>query len=63
MGCGPVAGGAMDTVPLKGLVALVSVILGEAGVPPAPLVGVVRDAVPEAGVVPPPGRLPTADTV
>ena len=53
----------MDTVPLKGLVALVSVILGEAGVPPAPLVGVVRDAVPEAGVVPPPGRLPTAETV
>ena len=50
----------MDTVPVKGLVALVSVMVGAACVPLAPLVGVVREAEPEAGVVPPPGRLAPA---
>jgi hypothetical protein len=49
----------MDTVPVKGLVPLVLVMEGDAG---PELVGVVREPVPEAGVVPPPGRLPTATT-
>ena len=52
----------MTTVPEKGLVALVSVMEMGAGVPFAPLAGVVMEATPEAGVVPPPGRLPTAVT-
>lgn len=52
----------MVTRPVVGLVPLELVMIGDAGVPLEPLVGVVRDAVPEAGDVPPPGRLPTAVT-
>jgi len=53
----------MTTVPDVGLVAEVSVIAGDAVGLSLPLSGVVMEAVPEAGVVPPPGRLPTALTV
>jgi len=49
----------MTTAPVVGLLAEVSVMAGEAG-PGLPLVGVVKELVPEAGVVPPPGKLPTA---
>ena len=52
----------MTTVPAVGLLAEVSVMAGESG-PGLPSVGVVKKLVPEAGVVPPPGRLPTATTV
>ena len=53
----------MTTVPSVGLLALVSVMVGDAVGLSVPASGVVMEAVPEAGVVPPPGRLPTAVTV
>ena len=52
----------MITVPVVGFLASVSVIVGDEGKLP-PLVGVVMEAIPEVGVVPPPGKLPTAVTV
>ena len=50
-------------VPAVGLLAVVSVMAGDAVGLSLPLSGVMMEAVPEAGVVPPPGRLPTAVTV
>jgi len=52
----------MVTVPEVGVGAVVSVMVGASG-PGLPSVGVVSVAVPDAGVVPPPGRLPTASMV
>jgi hypothetical protein len=53
----------MTTVPAVGLVAMVSVMVGDAVGLSLPSSGVVMEAVPDAGVVPPPGRLPTAVAV
>ena len=49
-------------MPDVGLVAVVPVMVGDAVGLALPASGVVMAAVPEAGVVPPPGRLPTALT-
>jgi hypothetical protein len=50
----------MTTVPDVGVLAEVSVMAGDAVGVSLPSSGVVMEAVPDAGVVPPPGRLPTA---
>ena len=52
----------MTTVPVVGLWALVWGMVGEEG-PGLPSVGVVMDATPVAGTVPPPGSFPTAVTL